>query len=261
MEFDLEEYTLDDLVFEPPSVVIEVDGKTKKFWLKPPNETERQMAQNAARAQSRALRKELEDKKSEKRQLLIDEEINNLSEDELRMLWTSKRLFNRIFEAQRTSLENRDDYFVPAPVGPDGEDGIIPPTPEQMDRYEDEKEESEKRRQEELAASQKQAAEALQIESKAVSHKDLISDVVPNLIDQFCQREWNAEYGVQLVTRGTFLDKRLNRPAFKTADNVKALLLTEGGRKIVEELTRGHLGMQLDPDKVKNSEGDSKLLG
>jgi len=258
MEFDLEEYTLDDLIFEPPNVVVEVDGKTKKFWLKPPTETERQMAQNAARAQSRELRKELENPKSEKRQLLVDEEVNNLSEDELRMLWTSKRLFKKIFEAQRTSLDNRDDFFVPAPVGPDGEEGIIPPSMEDMDRYEDDKEEAEKRRQEELEASQKQAAEALQTESKAVSLADLLSDVVPNLIDQFCQREWNAEYGVQLVARGTFLDKGLSKPAFKTADKVKRLLLTEGGRKIVEELTRGHLGMQLDPDKVKNSEGDSK---
>lgn len=248
-------YDLDDLIFDPPAVTVEIKGKSRTFYIRPPDEMERSMAQASSRAQSRDLRKRLESPRSEERRLLITEQLESVNDDELRLIWTTQRLMQEIFKIERRSLENRDEYFVPAPE--ESEPGV-PPTAEDVERWEDDKDKAEKHREEDVVAAQKAATKALEDQAKTFSHKSLIEQISPQIVEQLAGREWNAEFGFQLIVRCTFLDKNLTKPAFKTIGIVKRLMVTPEGTKLIEELRNAHMGLMLQPDSLGNLEGEAK---
>lgn len=246
-----EEYSLDDLLAEEvPSVTVTVGKKEKTFWIRPPTDPERAMAQNAARQKSRLLRDLLLDPESEEHQLLVKAEMENMTGDELRIIWLTSNLFQKAFEANRRSIDNRDEYFVPAPQGK--EDGLIPPTSAEMDEYETAKQMQEAQRLKDISDQQTAIYNELKAESESMSDETIKGMIGPLIIDQQTSREWQAQYGLQILARCTFLDQDLTERAFKTTEDAMRLHNTKSGQKVLDALLSAHSGLMLDPDRVKN---------
>lgn len=246
-----EEYSLDDLLAEEvPSVTVAVGKKEKTFWIRPPTDAERAMSQNAARQKSRALRELLLNPESEEHQLLVKAEMENMTSEELRLVWLTSNLFQKAFEVNRKSLDNRDEYFVPSPEGK--EDGLIPPTGAEMDEYETAKRVQEEQRLKDVSDAQSAIYEELKQESESMSDETIRGIIGPLVIDQQASREWNSQYGLQILARCTFLDQDLTERAFKTTEEAMRLQNTKSGSKVLDSLLNAHSGLMLDPDRVKN---------
>lgn len=245
-----EEYDLDDVIIDPPSVTVVLGAKSKTFWIRPPTDPEKAMAQAVARKKSRELRARLEDPENEEHQLLVVDEMENLTTAEMRLIWLTSNLFQKTFEINRRSLDDREDFFVPSPEG--SEDGVIPPTNEDMDRYEQAKIDSEGDRLEAIAKQQQVAFKELQDKSEEIPEDDLRNLIHPLIIDQQASREWSAQYGMQIIVRCTFLDKELTKKAFETPERALRLQNSTNGQKILDELSAAHSGLMLDPDRLKN---------
>lgn len=245
-----EEYSLDDILNDVPKVTVVVKNKEKNFWIRPPADTERAMAQNAARQKSRQLRAVLEDPETEEHQLLVKVEAENMTDDDIRLVWLTSALFQRILEHNKRSLDNRDEYFVPEPEGK--EDGLIPPTNEDMDRYEEAKRKQEKERIADLQVQNESITKELQAKADATPIDDLRKVIYPLIIEQQASREWNNQYGLQVLIRCTFLDQELTERAFQTTEEATRLLNTKDGNKVLQALLEAHNGLQLDADLLKN---------
>lgn len=246
-----EEYDLDDVILdEPPEVSIIVNRKEKKYWIRPPTESEKLMSQNAARRKARELRDLLENPETEEHDLLIKGGMENMSPEELRMIWLTSTLFQRSFELNRLSLENREDYFVPRPEGK--AEGVIPPTNEEIDRYEKDVQKQEQQRVKDLQAQQKSLLNKLKKESEELDPNDLENVVVPLMVEQKVSEEWNNQYGMQILVRCTYLDKELSKKAFESTEKAAKLLNSKAGQKVLEALLNAHRGLMLDPDILKN---------
>lgn len=248
-----EEYSLDDLLMEEDErmkVVIKAGKGEKTFWIRPPTETEKVMAQNAARQKSRALRERLIDPENEEHQLLIKAEMDNMTQEEMRSVWLASNLFQKTFELTRRSLDNREDFFVPAPEGQ--EDGVIPPTSTQMDEYETAKRKVEQDRLENVADEQEKLLKELQEQSQELPIDKLAEVVQPILVELKASAEWNAQYGLQILIRCTFLDQERTKRAFEGTGAALRLENSPGGKKVLDELLQAHSGLMLDPDRLKN---------
>jgi hypothetical protein len=249
-----EDLGLEDVLTEPERVpvVITVKGKAveKEYWVRPPDDLEKAMAQNGARKVSRELREVLTDPKSEMHQLIVRAGIEEMTADEMRLLWLTSKLIQESYELSRMSLEDRDDFFVPRPEGKN--DGVIPPTLEENDQYEIDKRAAEKDRLTSLADQQKAMFARLRKEADKLSMDDLRNVVEPMIIDQKTQEEWANQYGLQVLVRCTFLDPQLTERAFKDDKAARRLLNTNNGKKVLEALLLAHKGLMLDPDQLKN---------
>jgi hypothetical protein len=246
-----EEYSLDDLLAEEvPSVTVTVGKKEKTFWIRPPTDSERAMSQNAARQVSRKLRERLLDPETEEHQLLVNAEMDNMSSEELRLVWLTSNLFQKALEVQRRSLDSRDDYFVPTPEGK--EDGLIPPSGAEMDEYETNKREQEAQRLRDVSEQQTVIYNELKEKSDNMSDDALRDIISPLIIDQQTSREWQAQYGLQILSRCTFLDQDLTERAFKTVEEALRLHNTKSGQRVLDSLLNAHSGLMLDPDRIKN---------
>lgn len=248
------EYSLDDLLMEEEDerlkVVVAVGKKEKTFWLRPPTEIEKSMATNAARQKSRELRELLGNPETEEHRLLIQGEIENMTPDEMRQVWLASNLFHKTFEMNRRSLDQREDFFVERPEG--SEDGVIPPTSEQMDDYETAKIEQEKERLESLSKQQEIILKELQERAVELSDEEMAEVVRPILVEIKTSAEWNAQYGLQVLIRCTFLDKERTKRAFEATGDALRLENSPSGKKILQELLDAHSGLMLDPDRLKN---------
>jgi hypothetical protein len=211
---------------------------------------EKAMAQNAARQKSRKLKQLLEDPQSEEHQLLVAAETDNMSLDELRMVWVTANLYQRVFEAQRRSIDNRDEFFVPRPEGK--EDGVIPPSHDDLNQYEIEREAQEKERLQGLLDQQTVIYNELMAKANEMSEETVKAIIQPLIIDQLTSREWNNQYGMQVLVRCTFLDEDLTQRAYQTVEEAQRLLNTKNGQKVLESLLNEHRGLMLDPDLLGN---------
>lgn len=245
-----DEYTLDDLLADAPSVTVEVGKKSKTFWVRPPTDTEKAMAMNAARIKSRELRDRLMDSETEEHTLLVKGDLSNMTEDEQRLLWFASNLFQKTFEINRRSMDQREDFFVEAPEG--SPDGVIPPSNEDWDRYESERRTQEMARLKAAAAEQKKAMKALEKKSKEIPVEDLATEVQPWLVERQASREWQSQYGMQVLVRCTFLDAGLEKRAFDGPEQAMKLHNTAGGRLVLDALLAKHQELLLDPDLLKN---------
>lgn len=245
-----EEYSLDDILNDVPKVTVIVRNKEKNFWIRPPTDSERAMSQNAARQKSRILRALLEDPETEEHNLLIKVETENMTDEDVRLVWLTSALFQRIVEINRRSLDNRDDYFVAEPEGK--EDGLIPPTNEDLDRYEESKRSQERERLTDLAAQNESIKKELLDQANATPIEDLKKIIYPLIIEQQTSNEWNNQYGLQILVRCTFFDQNLTERAFKSVEEAMRLLNTKDGNKVLQALLEAHSGLQMDPDLLKN---------
>lgn len=245
-----DEYELDDVLTEPAMISIILGSKEKKYWIRPPTDSEKAMCQNAARRKSRELRALLDDPSSEEHELLIAAGMENMSIEEKKLLWLTSNLYQKTFELSRRSMENRDEYFVPQPEGT--EEGIIPPTNEEMDKYETDKIKSEKERMEDLSSEQKRLFTGLKAQVEQLTNHDIDNAVQPLMVEQQVSSEWNNQYGLQVLARCTFLDPDLSKRAFLSPEKAQKLLNNKNGQKVLEALLNAHNGLMLDPDLLKN---------
>jgi hypothetical protein len=226
-------------------------GKEKTFYVRTPTEPEKAMAMNAARLKSRELRDRLEDQKSEEFQLLIEAEKANFSIEEKRYVWLASQLVQKSFELRRRSLEDRDDFYVEPPEGQD--DGVIPPTNAEIDKYEQEKRAQDLLRLDALQGQQDILFKELKEQADKIPEADLDNLIQPILIDQKTSAEWNSQYGMQILIRCTFLDIEMTQKAFPEGIG-QALRLenTKGGQKVLHELLNAHNGLTIDVDELLN---------
>lgn len=246
-----EDYTLDDvLVEEPAHVDVVINRKDRRYWLRPPTRTERAMAQNAARRKAIDLRDRLENPNSEEHDLLIVGQLENMPVEEKRLMWLTSNLYQKTFELNRISLDNRDEYFTPEPEGK--MDGLIPPAMEEWEQYEKDRREAEKNRLKDLQTSQKAIFAQLKKEAEELDEENLDTIIEIILIEQLASEEWSNQYGMQILVRCTFMDSEFTEKAFKTQAQAERLLHTKNGNKVLESLLAAHSGLMLDPDQLKN---------
>ena len=66
-------------------------------------------------------------------------------------------------------------------------------------------------------------------------------------MEYILSKEWQLEYAAQMISRGTFLDSKLSKPAFKTTSEVKELR-----PDILKLITDSHFGLLVPPEAIKN---------
>jgi len=236
--------TLDKLLIGPQKV--EVPGYGVTLYVKPLTQIDRDLSQGAARRASRELRRLLEDRSTEEYQLLVEDEIAEYSTEDLRSLWVSARIVEKTLEIQRKSLEDRDKTYVPEPEGEDA-------TPASLDRYENEVEDIEQQREDSVIKQAQAARKALMKESESKTEDELRDLAKPDLIETILSREWQQEFAVQMILRGTYEDAKATKFAFKTPDQVRQLR-----PDTLEFLAQSHYGLMVDPEELKASGGETK---
>jgi len=233
--------TLDTLFLKPVPVVLDKDTENEMtVWIKSMNPIDRDMCQAYARRVSRELRKKLLDPDSNERQLLVMEELEEYNRDQLSVLWINNRLAERTTAIKRESLENRDQTFVPDPEGPDI-------TNADLEQHELEVEEIEEQREESVRATVKSAKKELDEEVKEISLEDLRVEAEPALIENILAGIWMREFNCQMISRGTFLDEKCTKPAFKTSSEVNELRSV-----VLDLLASSHYGLMVEPEALKN---------
>lgn len=245
-----EEYTLDDLFEEPPSVTVKTRKGDKTFWIRTPTEPEKFMSQNVAGKKARELRDLLMDEKTEEHQLLVKTGLEIMTPEEMKLIWITSSLFQKTFELNRRSLDDRDEYFVPRPEGKDN--GVIPPTQAEMDGYEKARIDEERKRLLDLQAQQTAIYNDLKQKADQIEESQLAETIEPLIVDQKSREEWNNQYGMQILVRCTFLDSDLAHRAFKDTAQAMKLMNTISGQKVMDALLNAHRGLMLDPDEIKN---------
>lgn len=240
-------HTLDDLLIKPVPVDIEGFGdKPLRFYIRRLTQVERDLCTASARRASREMRKKLEDTSTEEHMLLIEDEIAEIDMAALRAAWVSARVTRKSLTIYRLSLENRDQTFIPEPEG----DDVLPADVERWENaVEDAEEDREKAVREAIASAQRELNEA----AEKLTLEELRDGAGPALIDNICADIWTTEYVAQMIARGTFTDKDTQKPAFKTATEVKRLQ-----PKALELLSKSHMGLLIEPEAVKNSLGAQK---
>lgn len=246
-----DELELEDVLGTPEKVTV-FEGKSfeRTYWVRPPDELEKTMAQSAARKVARELRDKLLDPESEMRELIIVGRLEEMTDDEKRLIWLTANLMQQSFELNRRSLNDRDEYYVPRPEGK--EDGVIPPTDAEMNEYEDAVRDSEKERLTSVSEQQKALFNDLQRQSKELSKEDLDNIIEPLLIEQTASEEWNLQYGMQMLIRCTYTDPDLTERAFPDIKSALRLRNTKRGQVVLESLLATHRALMLDPDQLKN---------
>lgn len=248
--------TIDQLLIEPHKVLVPTGKTIRKegekaydeevpVWIRPLTEIERSLAQGAARAHSKSMRKVLSNPDSEEHQLLIQSEVEDLTREQLEQAWVASNLINRAMQVRRKSLEDRDDSYIPEPEG--SPDGVILPTAEELEAYEEAVEGAEDQREENVKEAVKNVRTQLEEEVVGMDDDVLKAEVVPKFIDSICGNVWNREYSLQQILRGTFKDKKLTQRAFESIGDVYALK-DSAKQKLAEE----HMGLLIDPDAIKN---------
>lgn len=250
-----DELELEDVLTAPEKVTVVIERKDKPpvekaYWIRPPDEIEKTMAQSASRIIARELREKLYDPDSEEHKLLVVDRLQDMTTDEKRLIWLTSNLVQKTFELNRRSLNDRDEYFVERPEGK--EDGIIPPTNQEMDQYEDNKQDAEKQRLTSVSEQQKALFNELKKQSEKLSEDDLDNIVEPLMIDQMISEEWNLQFGMQVLIRCTFSDPDLTQRSFMNTQQALKLRNTKNGQKVLESLLSAHRGLMLDPDHLKN---------
>lgn len=238
--------TLQDLMVKPQPVEIKVGDDSLKVWVRTLSQIERSLAEAGARTASRQLRKVLEDPKSEDHQLLIASEIEDYGVEKLRDLWVQSRLVERAIEINRKTLEDRDKTFVPEP---DGESVTMA----EVERWENEVEEIEEKRESGVLAAINAARVQLEEEVKNIKTATLKKQAIPDLIDNVIGQFWQREFAAQMLSRGTFKDSACTKTFFRTSEEVKMLR-----PDILELLTNSHYALVLEPEALKTSGGGSK---
>lgn len=246
---------MEDVLTAPERVTVTIERKgntpvEKEYWIRPPDDLERAMAQNSARRVSRELRELLLDSESEQYDLIIEAGFEEMTIEEMRLLWLTSELMQQSYEMSRRSLNDRDDFFVEPPEGKD--DGVIPPTIGEMDQHEIDKRAAEKERLTSLSDQQKSLFDRLKKEAEDLNTDDLRNIVEPMIVEQKTAEEWNNQYGMAVLARCTFKDPQLTEKAFKDVEAAKKLLNTSNGKKVLESLLLAHKGLMLDPDALKN---------
>lgn len=236
--------TIEDLLRDPEPITIPTGRRTKsgdateeevvQVYIRLPSKIERQMCMEAANGARRRLRAELEDPKTEKYNLLIKEPLAAATPAELRGLWVSGHVIERITNLHFESLEERE--YIPEPEGP-----II--TAAEQDGYINAVEKSEDTRQEQLAAALTTIRKELEEESLTIGDKQLRKAAEPAHIETLVGEEWAAENAAQVIARCTFSDKRYAKPYFKTSDQVKRL--REQKPNLFQKLADAHNGLLL----------------
>lgn len=238
--------TIADLLVKPQSLSLSMGDRTLKLWVRPLSTTERELCQATARGVSRRLQRELEDPKTENHRLLIADELEVFNKGQLQELWVNAHLLDRAIKINVKSLEDRDQTFVPEPEGENV-------TVSEINAYENTIDDNEESRETNVNAAVNAARKLLQEEVKTITLKELKSSAAPNLIEQIVSQEWQREYSVAMLARGTFLDQDCQKPAFKTNEQVKMLR-----PDALEQLTSAHYGLILEPEALKVS-GDESL--
>ena len=250
-----EEYDLEDLLTEPEKVTVLVERRGKPpveqhYWIRPPDELEKTMAQNAARKVARELRELLQTEGSEERELLVNTALEEMTEEEMRLLWVASNLVHQSYEMERRSLNDREDFFVPRPEGKD--DGVIPPTVDELDQYEIDKRKAEKDRLASLNKQQKSLFTRLSKEADELDVNDLKNIVEPMIIEQKTAEESNNQYGMYILVKCTYKDPELTEKAFKDMKAAMRLLNTKQGEKVLQAILTAHRGLLMDIDQLKN---------
>jgi bisphosphoglycerate-dependent phosphoglycerate mutase len=238
---------LDQLLLGPQK--IELPSFTDEpiyVWVRRLTQVERDLCTAAARRASRDMRRVLENKESEERQLLVEDEISEYDLEAMRAAWVTARLTRRAMKIYKQSLEDRDQTYIPEPEG----DDVMPADIEQ---WENAVEDTEADREKNVVTAIESAQRQLNKEVEEISLEELQDVSIPTLIDTICSDIWTNEYTAQMICRGTFKDADAIKPAFKTAQEVKRLL-----PKAMAELSKAHMGLLVDPEAVKNSEGNQK---
>lgn len=239
--------TLDQLLLKPQKVEIpSFDKEPITLWVRRLTQVERDLCTAAARRASRDMRRKLEDKDSEERTLLVEDEISEYDIEALRAAWVTSKLTRRAMKIYRQSLEDRDQTYIPEPEG----DDVMPADVEQ---WENAVEDTEDEREANVRTAIESAQRTLNEEAGQLSIEELSEITVPTMIDTICSNVWTTEYTAQMICRGTFEDAQALKPAFRTAQEVTRLL-----PKAMETLSRAHMGLLVDPEAVKNSEGNQK---
>lgn len=229
---------IEDLLVKPKEVPM---GKFS-LWVRPSTDPERTMAAAYARKSSRKLRKELNDPKTEKHRMYILEEIEASDEEGLRRIWVNGKLIARSVLIRTNSLEERE--YVPDPLDTNEGIGV---TAEQMDKYEDEVDAAEERREISAIDAVQQAQKELEKEAKKIPKKEIAAASIGPLIDTQCNRAYEVEFIHQLIYRATFEDKACKHMAFTNVDEVYSLK-----DSALQLLTTAHLDLMDDPESVKN---------
>lgn len=249
-----DELELEDALGTPEKVTVVVNQKGKStertYWVRPPDELEKTMAQSAARIRGRELRDKLIDPNSEEHQLIVVGRLQDMTDDEKRLVWLTANLVQKSFELNRRSLDDRDEYYVPHPEGK--EDGLIPPTNAEMDAYEDAKRDAEKERLGSVQEQQNNLYKELKQQADELDTDDLNNIIEPVMIEQMTAEEWNLQYGMQILVRCTFTDENLTKRAFMNMDQALRLRNSKAGNHVLESLLAAHRGLMLDPDQLKN---------
>jgi len=235
--------TIEDLLRDPDPITIPTGRRLKKgsaesveevvqVYIRQPSVIERQMCVESANGARRRLRAELEDTKSEKHTLLIQEPLLSALPAELRLLWINGHLIERVSTINYESLEERE--YIPEP------EGTIVSAAEQ-DGYIAAVEKSEDSRQEQLMNAISSIRKELEGESLAISDKQLLKAAIPAHVEALVGQEWAAEYVAQVAARCTFADKRYSKPYFKSTDQVKRL--REQHPRLFQQLADAHNGL------------------
>lgn len=240
--------TVDDLLVDPDPLDLPVRKRDKKtgdlvdatlrVWPRRPTDIERDLIMQSANGARRRLRAELNDEKSEKRQLLLIEPLEDSNDEALRTLWVNGHLMDRALQLQLNSLEERE--VVPEPEG-----DIV--GAKQRDQYDESVRAAEgdrvKHLMEAIEASQKELAR----EAKSIPHDQLMLAAMPAHIETLAGREWTEAYTNQLIARCTFSDKDYRKAAFKTVSQVEALRVQQpNAYRLLNDAHRG-LVLEMEP--------------
>lgn len=236
----MKRYLIEDLIRKP--MLVPLKGSKKiELWVRPLENTERDMATAFGRKASRRMRAMLSNKKGEEYDALVREEYEGANPDDLRKIWANGRLLPRAVQIRAASLEERE--YVPEPEG----EGV---TPKQMDEYEDKVDEAEERREEQLSKALESAQRELDEEAAKIPEKELFEAAIPSIIEVQCQRAYETEFVSQMLLRGTFEDKDCTKKAFKDIEQVYKFANSTPANYTL--LTNAHISMMLDSEAVKN---------
>lgn len=232
--------SLEELLVGPQQIELETPSGKLKLYVRRLNSIERDMCTASARRASKEMRKQLMDRESEAYNLLVKDEVEEYSIDNLRQAWVNSRLSKKSIQIYRASLESRDETFIPEPEGDDV-------TAAEIEEWELKTENIEELREANVAQAIKSANMQLMEEAKELSEEDLLEQAIPVIIDTICQDIWTTEYVSQLIARGTYKDKDATKPAFTSSNEVKRL-----GADALRVLSRSHMALLVEPEAVKN---------
>lgn len=243
----LEQLLIDPQSVDLPTGVMGQDGMDNvRVWIRRLTQVERDLCTGYARRASREMRKDLENPDSERRHILVDDEIDEYELESLRQAYVNGKLIERAIAINRQSLEDRDETYVSEPDG----DVVLP---EEIERYENSVEDVEEQREKGVRDAIEAAIVQLREEARNMDEEALKADATPTTINAICADVYTREYIAQMICRATFSDKELTKPAFKTPREVDRL-----APSVLETLAKAHEALLIDPEAIKNLAGNQK---